>query len=60
MAIENITFTVDAHVIEHAQERAVADHTTLNEQFRLRLEAYVGKHDEPSSFDATIDEPQEN
>ena len=34
----NITFSADENLIEAARRIAVADHTTLDEQFRLWLD----------------------
>ncbi len=39
----NITFTADEALIAEAREAALADGTTLNEQFRLWLEQYARK-----------------
>lgn len=39
----NITFTADDALIDLAREISRADNTTLNEQFRLWLEAYTRK-----------------
>lgn len=39
----NITFTADEVLIEEAREAARADHTTLNEQFKIWLEQYARK-----------------
>ena len=39
----NITFTADEALIDEARESARADNTTLNEQFKLWLEAYTRK-----------------
>ncbi len=39
----NITFTADEALIGEAREIARADNTTLNEQFKLWLEAYTRK-----------------
>ena len=39
----NITFTADEALIEEARAVAREDNTTLNEQFRLWLEAYTRK-----------------
>ncbi|MGI9025285.1 MAG: hypothetical protein ACR2GP_06840 [Burkholderiaceae bacterium] len=39
----NITFSVDETLIDEAREVARAEHTTLNEQFRLWLETYARK-----------------
>lgn len=40
-ATKNITLSADERLIEAARERARAEHTTLNEQFRLWLEDYA-------------------
>ncbi len=39
--MKNITLSADEFVIESARERARAEHTTLNEQFRLWLADYA-------------------
>ena len=39
--MKNITLSADERLIEEARERARAEHTTLNEQFRLWLADYV-------------------
>ena len=39
--IRNITLSADERLIEAAQEKARAEHTTLNEQFRRWLEDYT-------------------
>lgn len=39
--MKNITLSADENLIEAARRRAVSEHTTLNEQFRLWLENYV-------------------
>jgi hypothetical protein len=39
--MRNITFNADERLIEAAHERARAEHTTLNEQFRLWLADYA-------------------
>ena len=39
--MKNITLSADENLIAAARQRAVAEHTTLNEQFRLWLENYV-------------------
>ena len=38
--MKNITLSADESLIEAARERARAEHTTLNEQFRLWLASY--------------------
>lgn len=39
--MKNITLSADEKLIEEAREKARAEHTTLNEQFRLWLADYV-------------------
>ena len=39
--MKNITLSADENLIEAARRRAVSEHTTLNEQFRLWLKNYV-------------------
>ena len=43
--LRNITLSADPELIEAARERAEAEHTTLNQQFRLWLAEYAGKDD---------------
>ncbi len=38
--MKNITLSADENLIETARQRAAAEHTTLNEQFRIWLEDY--------------------
>ena len=39
--MKNITFSADERMIDAARERACAEHTTLNEQFRRWLADYA-------------------
>ena len=39
--MKNITLSADENLIEAARRRALSEHTTLNEQFRLWLENYA-------------------
>ena len=39
--MKNITLSADENLLEAARQRAVSEHTTLNEQFRLWLNNYV-------------------
>ncbi len=39
--MKNITLSADENMIEAARRRAVSEHTTLNEQFRLWLVNYA-------------------
>ena len=41
--MKNITLSADGSLIEAARRRAKAEQTTLNAQFRLWLEGYVGR-----------------
>ena len=41
--MKNITLSADSELIETARALARANHTTLNEQFRLWLTAYAGQ-----------------
>lgn len=55
--MKNITLTADDHLIEAARQRASAERTTLNEQFRLWLKSYVapsGRADEAMAVIAEI------
>ena len=42
--MKNITLSADDRLIDAARERARAEHTTLNDQFRLWLADYVQRH----------------
>ena len=41
--MRNITFSADEHLIEAAREQALAEGSTLNEQFRRWLDQYARK-----------------
>ena len=41
--MKNITLSADDDLIEAGRRRAVAEHTTLNAQFRLWLSDYAGR-----------------
>lgn len=43
--MKNITLSADENLIEAARERARAENTTLNEQFRLWLADYARQHE---------------
>lgn len=51
--MKNITLSADARLIEAAREKARAEHTTLNEQFRRWLEDYAGHN--RAEADAAMD-----
>ena len=52
--MKNITLSADENLIEAARQRAVAEHTTLNEQFRLWLEEYVRRKQQADAALETI------
>lgn len=52
--MKNITLSADEKLIEAARERARAEHTTLNEQFRRWLEDYVRHQERMQRYDEVI------
>lgn len=44
--MKNVTLSADQALVEAARERARAEHTTLNEQFRRWLEEYTRRTDQ--------------
>ena len=58
--MKNITLSADEHLIAAARVRAAAEHTTLNEQFRLWLESYARRRQQADSAMATIRELQQS
>ena len=54
--MKNITLSADENLIEAARQRAAAEHTTLNEQFRVWLAEYARKQEQLRLFDETIKE----
>ena len=54
--MKNITLSADEGLIEAARERARAEHTTLNEQFRLWLAEYARREQQAEMAMATIRE----
>ncbi|MDA3933055.1 MAG: hypothetical protein PF630_01795 [Gammaproteobacteria bacterium] len=54
--MKNITLSADEHLIEAARRRALAEHTTLNEQFRQWLADYARKQDQLRRFDQSMEE----
>lgn len=54
--MKNITLSADENLIEAARERARAEHTTLNEQFRRWLEDYVRREKQAEDAMAVIRE----
>ncbi|WP_297324601.1 hypothetical protein [Nitrosomonas sp.] len=54
--MKNITLSADDKLIEAARERARAEQTTLNEQFRRWLTDYVRQEHQTESAMALIEE----
>ena len=54
--MKNITLSADEHLIAAARQRAAAEHTTLNEQFRSWLSEYARKQEQLRRFDNTVNE----
>ena len=54
--MKNITLSADEGLIEAARERARAEHTTLNEQFRRWLKDYVRREQQAEEAMAVVRE----
>ena len=54
--MKNITLSADEGLIEAARERARAEHTTLNEQFRLWLVDYARREQQAERAMAVVRE----
>ncbi len=54
--MRNITLSADEGLIEAARERARAEHTTLNEQFRRWLKDYVRREQQAEEAMAVVRE----
>jgi len=54
--MKNITLSADDDLIEAARNRARAEHTTLNEQFRQWLAAYVQRQSRADAAMAVIED----
>ena len=52
--MKKITLSADESLIEAARDRARAEHTTLNEQFRRWLADYAGTQERPQRYDETM------
>lgn len=52
--MKNITLSADEKLIEAARERAQAEHTTLNEQFRRWLTDYAHTRERMQRYDAVM------
>jgi hypothetical protein len=60
MTLKNITLSAEEGLIHAARERARAERTTLNEQFRRWLKEYAGSQDEDKDISEVIKELQEH
>ncbi len=56
--MKNITLSADEHLITAARQRAAAEHTTLNEQFRRWLKDYVQREQQAAEALAVMRELQ--
>ena len=54
--MKNITLSADEKLIEAARERARAEHTTLNEQFRRWLELYAQRKERAQEAMSVLEE----
>lgn len=52
--MKNITLTAEEGLIESARERALAERTTLNEQFRLWLADYAHSRDRLQRYEQVM------
>lgn len=52
--LKNITFSADEDLIRRARERAAAERTTLNDEFRRWLEKYVERPETAEVFAALM------
>jgi len=52
--LKNITLSADENLIEAARQRAAAEHTTLNQQFRRWLADYARRKQQADEAMATI------
>jgi hypothetical protein len=56
--MKNITLSADERLIEAARERARAEHTTLNEQFRRWLKEYARREQQADEAMVVVRELQ--
>jgi hypothetical protein len=54
--LKNITFSAEEDLIRRARERAKAERTTLNEEFRRWLEKYVERPETADAFADLMDD----
>jgi hypothetical protein len=52
--VKNITLSADEKLIEAARERARAEHTTLNDQFRRWLADYARHRERMQRYDQVV------
>jgi hypothetical protein len=52
--MKNVTLSAEEHLIEAARERARAENTTLNEQFRAWLAEYAGTRDRMQRYESVM------
>lgn len=52
--MKSITLSADEHLIDAAQERARAEHTTLDEQFQCWLKDYTNQQERLNKYDKVI------
>jgi hypothetical protein len=52
--MKNITLSADEKLIEAARERARAEHTTLNDQFRRWLADYARQRERMQRYDQVV------
>ena len=48
--LKNVTFSAKEDLIRRARERAAAERTTLNDEFRRWLEKYAGRPETVEAF----------
>jgi hypothetical protein len=53
--LKNITFSAEEELIRRARQRAAADRTTLNEEFRRWLEKYAERPASTEAFTGLMD-----
>lgn len=53
--MKNITLSADERLIEAARERARAEHTTLNAEFRRWLADYAQRRERMQRYDAVVE-----
>jgi len=54
--MKNITLSADESLIEAARERARAEQSTLNAEFRRWLRSYTQQKDKGAAYDALMDD----